>query len=74
MSGNIKRRRRRRRKRPKRTSEQISRGKNRRINWQRQPLRHPHRKKKRAVEGLQAILQHGVRVGLSKSSGKSNGK
>ena len=30
--------------------------------------------KKRAVEGLQASLQHGVRVGLSKSNGKSNGK
>ena len=30
--------------------------------------------KKRAVEGLQATLQRGVRVGLSKSNGKSNGK
>ena len=30
--------------------------------------------KKRVVEGLQATLQRGVRVGLSKSNGKSNGK
>ena len=45
-SGNVKRRSRRRRKRAKRTSEQIPRGKKKRINWQRQPLRHPHRKKK----------------------------
>ena len=30
--------------------------------------------KKRAVEGLQAALQRGVRVGLSKSKGKSNTK
>ena len=45
-SGNVKRRRRRRRKRPKRTSKQIARGKNKRINWLRQPLRHPHRREK----------------------------
>ena len=30
--------------------------------------------KKKAVEGLQATLQRGVRVSLSKSNGKSNGK
>ena len=45
-SNNVKMRRRRGRKRPKRKSEQIARGKNRRINWQWQPLRHPHRRKK----------------------------
>ena len=73
-SGNVKRRRRRRRKRPKRLSEQIARGKKKRINWQWQPLRHPHRRKRMAVEGLQATLQRGVWVGLSKSNGKSNGK
>ena len=45
-SGNVKSRRRRRRKRPKRTREQIARRKKRWINWQRQPLRQPHRRKK----------------------------
>ena len=30
--------------------------------------------KKRAVDGLQATLQRGVRVGLSNSNGKSNSK
>ena len=30
--------------------------------------------KKKAVEGLQATLQLGVRVGLPKRNGKSNGK
>ena len=45
-SGNVKRRRRRRRKRPKRTSEQIARGKKTTISWQRQPLQHPHRRNK----------------------------
>ena len=45
-SNNVKRRRRRRRKRPKRRSEEIARGKKKRIKWQRQLLRHPHRKKK----------------------------
>ena len=45
-SGNEKTRRRRRRKTPQRMSEQITRGKKKRINWQRHPLRHTHRRKK----------------------------
>ena len=32
------------------------------------------KQKKMAVEGLQATLQRSVKVGLSKSNGKSNGK
>ena len=64
------------RKRPKRRSEQIARGKKKRINWQRQELGHLHHTKKRAVKGLQATLHRGVRVVLSnsKSRSKSNAK
>ena len=70
-SRNVKGRRRRRRKRSKSTSQQIAKRKEEEAKLATAAATASPSQKKRAVAGLQATLQRGVRVGLFKSNDKT---